>query len=36
LIVRLGPHHTLEGSVTVYQPGGKQFRGQLILENEHA
>lgn len=35
LIVKLGPHHTLEGSVTVYEHGHRECRGTLILENEH-
>jgi hypothetical protein len=35
LIVRLGQDLTLEGSVTIYQPGKREFRGNLILEHEY-
>ncbi len=32
LILKLNQKHQLEGSVTVYQPGGQEFRGDLIQE----
>jgi hypothetical protein len=32
VIVKLGDTQGLEGSVTVYQPGGRRFRGELVME----
>lgn len=32
MIVKLGDARGLEGSVTVYQPGGSRFRGHLVIE----
>ncbi len=34
LIVRLDEQHRLQGTVTVYLPGGRIFGGQLIQEDE--
>lgn len=33
MIVRLATSNQLEGSVTVYQPGGSEYRGQIIWES---
>lgn len=32
MIVKLGDKRELEGSVTIYQPGGRRFRGELVIE----
>lgn len=32
MIVRLGDNDALEGTVTVFVPGGEPFRGELIME----
>jgi len=34
VIVKLNAARELEGSVTVYQPGGRRFRGELVMEEE--
>lgn len=34
VIVKLNPARELEGSVTVYQPGGRRSRGELVMEEQ--
>jgi len=34
VIVKLGANRALEGSVTIYQPGGRRDCGQLVVEED--
>ena len=34
VIVRLNAAREFEGSVTVYQPGGQRFKGELVIEEQ--
>jgi hypothetical protein len=36
MIVKLGDTREIEGSVTVYQPGGRRFLGELVIEEQQA
>jgi len=34
VIVKLSSSRDLEGSLTIYQPGGRRYCGQLVVEEE--